>query len=52
MADGDIVFALSLGNVQADINTLGSAAAEALAQAILRAARLATTLGGVPALTA
>jgi L-aminopeptidase/D-esterase-like protein len=52
MADGDIVFALSLGNVQADINTLGSAAAEALAQAVLRAARLATTLGGVPALTA
>jgi L-aminopeptidase/D-esterase-like protein len=52
MADGDIVFALSLGTRQADINVLGSAAAEALAQAILRAARLATTLGGIPALTA
>ena len=50
MADGDIVFALSLGTQQADINTLGTAAAEALAQAILRAVRLATTLGGIPAL--
>ncbi len=50
MADGDVVFALSLGTQQADINTLGSAAAEALAQAILRAVRLATALGGVPGL--
>lgn len=50
MADGDIVFALSLGTQQADINVLGVAAAEALGQAILRAVRLATSLGGVPAL--
>jgi L-aminopeptidase/D-esterase-like protein len=50
MADGDIVFALSLGTQKADINTLGSAAAEALAQAILRAVRLATSLAGVPGL--
>ena len=50
MYDGDTVFALSLGDRQADINTLGSAAAEALAQAILRAVRLATTMGGVPGL--
>jgi len=50
MADGDIVFALSLGELQADINMLGVAAAEALAEAILRAVRLATTLGGVPGL--
>ena len=50
MFDGDIAFALSLGDRQADINTLGVAAAEAVAQAILRAARLAKTLGGVPAL--
>ena len=50
MFDGDIVFALSLGTSQADINTLGTAAAEAVAQAILRAVRLATSLGGVPAL--
>ena len=50
MSDGDIVFALSLGALQADINTLGVAAAEAVAQSILRAARLAKSLGGVPAL--
>ncbi len=50
MADGDVAFALSLGALQADINTLGVAAAEAVVQSILRAARLARSLGGVPAL--
>src|ERR1022692_289380 len=50
MADGDIAFALSLGALGADINNLGVAAAEAVAQSILRAVRLATTLGGVPGL--
>jgi L-aminopeptidase/D-esterase-like protein len=50
MADGDIVFALSHGGLQADINTLGVAAAQAVAQSILRAVRLAKTLGGVPGL--
>jgi L-aminopeptidase/D-esterase-like protein len=49
-ADGDIVFALSLGEQQGDINVLGVAAAEALAEAILRAVKMATTLGGVPGL--
>lgn len=48
--DGDTVFALSLGDRRADINTLGVAAAEAVAAAILRAVRLAKTLGGVPGL--
>jgi len=50
MFDGDIVFALSLGERQADINTLGVAAAEAVAEAIVRAVKLAKTLGGVPGL--
>lgn len=50
MFDGDIVFALSLGDRQADLNTLGIAAADAVAQAILRAVRLAKTMGGVPGL--
>lgn len=50
MFDGDIAFALSLGDRQADINVLGVAAAEAVAQAILRAVSLAKTLGGVPGL--
>jgi L-aminopeptidase/D-esterase-like protein len=50
MFDGDIVFALSLGGEQADINTLGVAAAEAVSEAIVRAVKLAKTLGGVPGL--
>ena len=50
MFDGDTVFALSMGDRAGDINVLGSAAAEAMAQAILRAVKLAKTLGGVPGL--
>jgi L-aminopeptidase/D-esterase-like protein len=50
MFDGDITFALSIGDKTADVNALGSAAAAAVAQAILRAVRLAKTLGGVPGL--
>jgi L-aminopeptidase/D-esterase-like protein len=50
MLDGDTVFALSMGDRAGDINVLGSAAAEAIAQAILRAVKLAKTLGGVPGL--
>jgi len=50
MFDGDIVFALSLGDRQADLNILGIAAAEAVSAAILRAVRFAKTLGGVPGL--
>jgi L-aminopeptidase/D-esterase-like protein len=50
MVDGDVVFALSLGSLEGDINMLGVAAAEALAQAILRAVKLAKGLGGVPGL--
>jgi L-aminopeptidase/D-esterase len=48
--DGDLVIALSAGSVQADINALGIAAAEAVAEAIVRAVRKARTLGGVPGL--
>jgi L-aminopeptidase/D-esterase-like protein len=48
--DGDVVFALSLGDRASDVNTLGVAAAEAVSQAILRAVRLAKTMGGVPGL--
>lgn len=49
-SDGDTTFALSFGQATANINSLGSAAAEAVAQAILRAVRLAKTLGGIPGL--
>jgi L-aminopeptidase/D-esterase-like protein len=50
MYDGDVVIALSMGTVEADINILGVAAAEAVSESILRAVRLAPTLGGIPGL--
>lgn len=50
MYDGDLVIALSVGEMQADVNALGVAAAEAVTEAILRAVRLAKPLGGLPAL--
>lgn len=50
MFDGDLVIALSLGKAEADVNALGVAAAEATAQAILRAVRAAPSLGGLPGL--
>lgn len=50
MSDGDAVFALSLGELQAPIDSLGVAAAEAVSQAILRAVRLSQSLGGIPGL--
>jgi len=48
MFDGDVVFALSLGDKKADLNTIGTAAAEAVSRAILRAVLTARGLGGVP----
>lgn len=50
MSDGDLVIGLSLGKETANIDSLGVAAAEALAQAIVRAVKLAPTMGGVPGL--
>jgi L-aminopeptidase/D-esterase-like protein len=50
MSDGDVVIALSLGDAKADLTAVGVAAAEAVAQAVLRAVRLAPSLGGVPGL--
>jgi L-aminopeptidase/D-esterase-like protein len=46
--DGDIVFALSLGTAQVDLNALGAAAAEAVARAIVRGVTQARSAGGVP----
>jgi L-aminopeptidase/D-esterase-like protein len=48
--DGDLVIALSLGKRQADLTALGVAAADAVTEAVLRAVRLAPTLGGLPGL--
>ena len=50
MVDGDTVFALSVGEVQADLSTVGLLAARAVEQAVLRAVTQATGLGGYPAL--
>lgn len=50
MVDGDIVFALSLGALEADIDSLGVAAAEAVVRAILRAVQSARSMGGFPGL--
>jgi L-aminopeptidase/D-esterase-like protein len=48
--DGDVTFALSLGDARMDVNTLGVAAAEAVAQAVVRAVRNAPAMGGLPGL--
>ena len=37
MADGDTIYAASVGTVQADINTTGRLFAEAMERAIMRA---------------
>lgn len=50
LLDGDTLFALSTGNKAADISTVGAFAAEAVAQAILRAVRKAASAGGLPGL--
>jgi L-aminopeptidase/D-esterase-like protein len=50
MGDGDVVIALSIGNEQADVNAIGVAAGEAVAEAIARSVRNAQSLGGLPGL--
>ena len=50
MSDGDLVVAMSCGTSSAPIDALGVAASEAVAEAILRAVRLAPALGGLPGL--
>lgn len=48
--DGDLVIALSTGEAEADLDTLGVAAADVVARAIVRAAEKAPSLGGLPGL--
>ena len=50
MLDGDTIFALSTGGRAADVSTVGAYAAEAIAQAIVRAVRMAASAGGLPGL--
>lgn len=47
--DGDALFCLSVGDDRAELGALGAAAAEAVAAAIARAVRHATSLPGLPA---
>lgn len=50
MLDGDVIFALSTGTKKADVSTIGAFAAEVMAQAIIRAVKLAKPAGGLPGL--
>jgi L-aminopeptidase/D-esterase-like protein len=50
MQDGDMIFALSTGNRKSDVTSVGSFAAEVMAQAIIRAVKMAKTAGSLPGL--
>lgn len=49
MFDGDTLFALSTGRKRADVNLVGAFAAEAVAQAVVRAVQAAEGAEGLPA---
>lgn len=49
MFDGDTIFALATGKHRADINIVGSFAAEVMASAVINAVRHARPAGGLPA---
>jgi L-aminopeptidase/D-esterase-like protein len=51
MSDGDTLFALATGAVDAEVNRVGVLAAEAVTDAILRAVRAAKGLPGIPAVS-
>jgi L-aminopeptidase/D-esterase-like protein len=48
--DGDVTFGISLGAKQCDLSALGAAAAEAVANAIVRSVQYAATSAGIPGL--
>ncbi len=50
MFDGDVIFALSTGAKKADVSTVGAFAAEVMAEAIVRAVKMAAPAGGLPGL--
>ena len=49
MLDGDTLFALATARKRADVNLVGAYAAEVVAEAIVRAVRMAEGAGGLPA---
>ncbi len=48
MIDGDTIFAMSTGSKSANLTLVGTLAAEAISQAILRGVRMAKGAGGLP----
>ena len=50
MLDGDVIFALSTGTRKANVTSVGTFAAEVMAQAILRGVQAAKPAGGLPGL--
>ena len=48
MFDGDTIFALSTGEIEADVNTVGAYGAQVMAAAILNGVRAARPMGGLP----
>jgi L-aminopeptidase/D-esterase-like protein len=48
--DGDTIFALATGRQEADVSMVGAFAAEVMAEAVLRAVRMAGPAGGLPGL--
>lgn len=48
-ADGDSVYALSVGEVDADVNVVGTLAARVMARAVARAVLAAAPACGLPA---
>jgi len=51
MFDGDTIFSLATGELEADASVVGAFAAEVLAQAIVRAVRAARPAAGLPAVS-
>lgn len=49
MYDGDTIFTLATCHVNADVNLVGSVAAEVFGQAVVRAVLMAKSMGGLPA---
>ncbi|MDH5507488.1 MAG: peptidase S58 family protein, partial [Anaerolineae bacterium] len=47
--DGDTMFCLSTGDLDADVSVVGALAAQVVAEAILRGVRAAEGAGGLPA---
>jgi L-aminopeptidase/D-esterase-like protein len=46
--DGDVIFTLATGQVEGDVNLVGQVGAEMVVEAVLRAVKTATGLGGLP----